>query len=230
MEVPTASGIPLSIPFHPFLKAAQPHLDKITQQELALILLGLVLPFILLHLLFRRVALPHLRHHMRSFTVQWLLLCAVVHSYLELHFVFFRHGPIANGMDLYAAADFRYGRPLEAGTAAMELITSVIVGPLCCLLVFAIVTARPWRHALQLCLCTAQLYGLTWFILHPFFYHLPVASDDPFLFWVVFVGLNAPWGIFPPILLAKSVRAVSRQFAAQPAATVAPHSNGKKAQ
>ena len=207
-----AAHVAASTPLYPFLTAAQPHLDKISRQEFLIIIGGLIVPFLLLFFLLRSVALPHLRSQVSSFTVLWLLLCAVVHCWLELQFVFFRDSIIANGTDLYAAADFRYGRPLEPGTAAMEWITAVVVGPLCVLLAYAIVTAQPWRHALQVAVCTAQMYGLTWFAVHPWFYQLPVASEDPFLFWVVFVGLNAPWGIFPPLLFLHSARAISRQF------------------
>ena len=224
MAVHHAADVAASIPLYPFLAATQPHLDKISRSEVLLIATGLVVPFLLLFVLLHRLALPHLRPQLWTFTTFWLLLCAVIHSFLELHFVYFRDSVYAHGIDLYAAADFRYGRPLEAGTAAMEWITAVIVGPLCVLLVYAIVTDRPWRHALQVIVCTAQVYGLTWFAVHPFFYHLPVASEDPFLFYFFFVGLNAPWGIFPPILLAKSFRAISRQFRAG----AEPHTNGKK--
>ena len=209
-----ASALPVSAPFHPFLAAAHPHLSKIERHELLLILGGLVLPIALLYAALRYVALPHRRSQLHTWTAAWLLLCSVVHSWLELHFVYFRDDYFPHGMDLYAAADFRYGRPLEAGTAAMEWITSVLLGPLCLVLLYAIVRDRPWRHVVQVMLCTAQIYGLTWFVLHKEFYHLPVASDDPFLFWVIFVGLNMPWGIFPPILLYKSWRAISAQFAA----------------
>jgi len=163
---------------------------------------------------------------MFSGTIFWLLLCCVVHSYLELHFVFFRDSWIANGMDLYAAADFRYGRPLEPGTAAMETITGIIVGPLCLLLAYAIVTEKSWRHPLQIVVCTAQMYGLSWFLLHPIFYSLPVASSDPFLFWVIFVGLNAPWGIVPPLLLYNSFKTISQQINRSSIATCTV--NGKK--
>ena len=227
MSAQHAADVAASVPLYPsFLTAAQPHLDKVSRDEALLIIGGLVLPFILLFLLLRSVALPHLRSQMYTFTTFWLLLCAVIHSFLELHFVYFRDSFYSHGIDLYAAADFRYGRPLEAGTAAMEWITAVIVGPLCALLVYAIVTDKPWRHALQITLCTAQVYGLVWFAVHPFFYHLPVASDDPFLFYFFFVGLNAPWGIFPPILLAKSFSAISRQFTSSSAPQA--HTNGKK--
>jgi cholestenol delta-isomerase len=118
---------------------------------------------------------------------------------------------------ILAAADFRYGHPLEAGTAAMEAITAVIVGPLCFLLAYSIVHNTSYRYIVQVILCTCQMYGLIWFILYPEFNVgglASIASFDPFLFWVIFFGLNAPWGIFPPVLLYKAVKAINHNFIA----------------
>ena len=231
MSTPTTADLAASVPFHPFLAAAHPHLSKIEREELYLIVGGLILPILAIYGVLHLIAPPHRRGQLHTWTALWLLLCSTIHSWLELHFVYFRNDYFPNGMDLYAAADFRYGRPLEAGTAAMECITSLVVGPLCVLLLYGLVLERPWRHALQVVLCTSQLYGLAWFVLHKEFYHLPVASDDPFLFWVVFVGLNAPWGIFPPILLYQSWKAISAQFAAAGGSgTMNGKAHGKKLQ
>lgn len=197
---------------------------KIDRFELGLVVGGLIIPFVLLRMFLSRFR--NGKNELNTWTINWLLLCAVVHSYLELSFIFFRNGPIARAMDLYGAADFRYGREVEAGTAAMETITALIDGPLAVLLAYGIIAHRPWRHVVQLILSVCQIYGLVWFLLHPVFYHLEVASSDPFLFWVIFVGLNAPWGIFPPVLVYKSWTAITKQFAINEK----PQTNGKKAQ
>ncbi|CAF1599937.1 unnamed protein product, partial [Didymodactylos carnosus] len=112
-------------------------------------------------------------------------------------------------MDLYAASDNRYGHPLEAGTASMETITALVVGPLCIILAYSIVNGKSYRYPLQIIVCTCQIYGLIWFILQPEFTEgglYSVASKDPFLFWVLFVGFNSPWAAFPPILLFKAFK------------------------
>ena len=58
------------------------------------------------------------------YTPLWLVLSGVIHSYLEMAFTFYRDNSYFSGaMDLYSAADFRYGFPMEEGTAAMETIT-----------------------------------------------------------------------------------------------------------
>lgn len=71
---------------------------------------------------------------------------------------------------------------MESGTHAMEVITAVIDGPLCFLVVFAAAHDLSWRHPLQLILCTMQLYGLVWFTLQPIWSDTGLAghfSSDP---------------------------------------------------
>jgi len=118
-------------------------------------------------------------------------------------------------MDLYSAGDYRYGRPLEAGTASMECITAVITGPLAALTAVAIIRNWSSRHVLQLTLCTCQMYGLVWFTLHPLFALSESLTTDPLLFWGIAFAMNAPWGIFPPILWYKSSKAVEHAFTYQ---------------
>mmetsp|Transcript_12821 Transcript_12821/g.17840 ORF Transcript_12821/g.17840 Transcript_12821/m.17840 type:complete len:211 (-) Transcript_12821:144-776(-) len=152
----------------------------------------------------------------KVFTVTnfWLILSGVIHSWIEMDFVFSRETSfIAKGLDLYAAADFRYSRPLESGTAAMEAITAILEGPLCVLVAFGAVSKASWRHPVQMVLCALQMYGLVWFTIHPLFTNEGYAghfSADPVLFWVVAVGCNAPWGIVPPILFYQSFRHVCK--------------------
>ena len=151
-------------------------------------------------------------------------------------------------------ADFRYGNyngMLESGTHAMEVITALIDGPLCFLVVFAAAHNYSWRHPLQIILCVMQLYGLLWFTLQPIYSETGLEghfSSDPVsilsmtlhcmrssscssflscayryfcssillslqrLFWLIAVGANAPWAIFPTILLVSSFREVMKAF------------------
>lgn len=137
---------------------------------------------------------------LRAFTptVFWLLLCFIIHSWIEYSFVFRREGNVSGfqtGMDLYGAADYRYGfgdkLTLESGTAAMEAITAFVSGPLSLLLAWGIVGQKSWRWTVQIIVCTCQMYGLAWFAAHPFFSVEQISSSDPFLYWVIFVGFNA---------------------------------------
>mmetsp|Transcript_21462 Transcript_21462/g.35922 ORF Transcript_21462/g.35922 Transcript_21462/m.35922 type:complete len:210 (-) Transcript_21462:126-755(-) len=154
-----------------------------------------------------------------TWTNFWLLLSGVIHCWIEFNFVFFRsNSSFKRALDLYAAADYRYGDyggMMESGTTAMELITALIDGPLCFLVAFAAAHDYSYRHPLQIILCVMQLYGLVWFVLQPIYSDTGIDghfSSDPMLFWLVTVGCNAPWGIFPVILLYQSFAACVASF------------------
>lgn len=207
----------------PHLKHAQPILDKIPRHEVVLVLAGLLFAvFSLQTIIFLLGSLSGKKGSFgRAYfspVVFWLILSSVVHMWLEFNYVFAR-GPkdsgMYNAMNLYFAADFRYGEPLETGTASMETITALLVGPLCLLLAYAVVLQKSWRHPLQICVTTCQMYGLLWFIGHAWFDTKPAASDDPFLWWTIFFGLNLPWAIFPPLLWTQSFRVVNAALYAQ---------------
>ncbi|CAK4080899.1 unnamed protein product [Aphanomyces euteiches] len=154
-----------------------------------------------------------------TWTVFWLVLSGFIHSYLELSFTFFRDNQyFGAAMDLYSASDFRYGFPMEEGTAAMEAITALLDGPFCLIAAYAFVTKKPYYHPLVLVVSVMQMYGLTWFTLHPFFSDTPHMSSDPGLFWIILVAFNAPWSIFPTILAFKSFREITSRFVEAPKA------------
>eukprot|EP00127_Corallochytrium_limacisporum_P000239 Clim_evm7s8 gene=Clim_evmTU7s8 len=144
-----------------------------------------------------------------SWTMFWLILSGMVHIVIEGAFVFWRDMPyLSPGMDQYGAGDFRYKNPMEPGTWSMEVITAVLDGPLCLMTVYAAVFGLSWRHITQASVCLMQLYGLMWFCLHAIAPQNkePHMSDDPFLFWVIAVGFNAPWSIVPVILFIDSIK------------------------
>lgn len=95
--------------------------------------------------------------------------------WIEFNMVFFRSNALIKPtLDMYGAADYRYGDYnglMESGTTAMEAITALVDGPLCFLVVLASVQGWGCRHALQMILCTMQIYGLVWFTLQPIFSH-----------------------------------------------------------
>jgi len=193
------------------LAAARPFLDKVEPSEWLYVLGGMGGFLSITFLIFWLVSnSAEERSRMYDGSLIWLVISGSVHIWLELPFVFFRKtSPMANGLDLYAAADFRYGRPLEAGTAAMEAITALLVGPLCFLTAYGALKNRKWRWIVQVIVCTCQLYGLIWFTLHPLFSDTPQVTSDPFLFWVILVGLNGPWAIAPPLLLFNALRSLA---------------------
>merc|ERR1712188_157030 len=113
----------------------------------------------------------------------------------------------------YAFADTRYFFS-DTGTLGIEAITAIIVGPLCFLLAYAILYRASFRHALQIIVCSAHVYGTVLYFVTEFlddFSH--VDKNNVKLFWVYFVCTNCIWLVVPLLFLLQSVGALSSPFA-----------------
>jgi hypothetical protein len=106
----------------------------------------------------------------------------------------------------YARYDGRYfeGDPV----VIFICYTEFVLGPLCFLLVYLIQKNSPYRHRVQLLLCTAQLYGTVLYFVAPVLQGTwsRVMTKDPFELAVFVFGLNALWMIVPVGLLYQSLR------------------------
>lgn len=58
----------------------------------------------------------------------------------------------------YGKADYRW-LVADPGIVSLEILTVVVDGALCLLLIYAILTDKPWRHFVQISLCVCELYG-----------------------------------------------------------------------
>ena len=63
----------------------------------------------------------------------------------------------------YSLADKRWGVS-DPTIVSLEMLTVGLDGPLCLILVYAIVKDKPYRHWVQIVLCTCELYGGTYFV------------------------------------------------------------------
>ena len=87
----------------------------------------------------------------------------------------------------------------------MELITSVVDGPLAFLAVYAFLTRQPYRHITQLMLSLFQLYG-------DVLYFMTEVKDGfihgemwhPLYFWFYFVFMNVLWIVIPLLCIGES--------------------------
>lgn len=144
-----------------FAQAIEPVTADIWVKTLGPLFLCILCAYMYLHM----HKSPENATRIKSWTVFWFILSGMIHSELEFSFIFFRNNSWSSkALDLYSAADFRYGYPMEAGTAAMELITALIDGPLCLLAAYGYVHRRYWYHPVVLVVTTMQLYGLTWYV------------------------------------------------------------------
>lgn len=58
----------------------------------------------------------------------------------------------------YGKADYRW-LVADPTIVSLELLTVVLDGTLCLILIYAILTHQPWRHFIQITLCVCELYG-----------------------------------------------------------------------
>ncbi len=106
----------------------------------------------------------------------------------------------------YARYDGRYAEhdPL----VIFICYTEFILGPLCFFLVWLIQKGSPFRHRVQLVLCTAQFYGTVLYFVAPMLQGTwsRVMSHDPFEVADFVVGLNGLWMLIQGIMIVQSLR------------------------
>eukprot|EP00871_Galdieria_phlegrea_P001234 jgi/Galph1/2110/GphlegSOOS_G807.1 len=149
----------------------------------------------------------------------WYLIDAVTHLTTELAFVYHSLTTTVNQATHwtswlwkeYAKADARWGRFHDC-TVAMEVVTSLLWGPVALICAYGVYMRKQWRHVWQLILCVGELYGgwmtfgpdwLTSFVSrkselnpHKHWIHL----------WVYLIFANMVWVIIPVLLAFESYR------------------------
>jgi hypothetical protein len=107
----------------------------------------------------------------------------------------------------YARYDARY---MEQDPIVIFICyTEFLLGPLCFLLVYLIQKGSPYRHRVQLALCTAQFYGTVLYFFAPMMQGTwsRVMTHDSFELWVFVIALNGLWMIVPGSMIYQSLRA-----------------------
>ncbi|KJZ77029.1 hypothetical protein HIM_03350 [Hirsutella minnesotensis 3608] len=100
----------------------------------------------------------------------------------------------------YALSDSRY-LTSDTFTVCVETITVLVWGPLCLLAFASTVRRHRLRHALQVVVCTAHLYGCALYYATNWVEHLAtgVSYSRPewLYYWLYYVGFNLPWILVP---------------------------------
>jgi hypothetical protein len=100
----------------------------------------------------------------------------------------------------YALSDSRY---LTSSTfvLAAEGLTVVLLAPLSYLMVFLIVTASPYRTAVQIMVCFGHMYSDTLYYatsgLDYYLHGVNHCRPEAYYFWVYYVAMNGVWIIVP---------------------------------
>ena len=150
----------------------------------------------------------------------WYIIDAMTHLTIELAYVVLALTTTAEKSDSfmgwlwreYSRADARWA-VRDPNVISLEMLT-VFIGILCLVQVKGILCRAPWRHPLQMIICTAELYG-GWMTFCPEWVQGSpnLNGQDPILFWIYLVFMNGLWVVIPALLLWDSF--VRLSFAAE---------------
>mmetsp|Transcript_9944 Transcript_9944/g.28244 ORF Transcript_9944/g.28244 Transcript_9944/m.28244 type:complete len:250 (-) Transcript_9944:106-855(-) len=144
----------------------------------------------------------------------WFVIDGLTHLGMEGGYVLLAFGGTANKADSfngflwreYARADRRWA-VRDPTILSLELLTVVVLGPLCLLLAYAIYSRKPWRHALQLVISVCELYG-GWMTFAPEWLDGSpnlCCQDDPVLLYIYLAFMNGLWVLIPAVLAWESI-------------------------
>jgi hypothetical protein len=143
-------------------------------------------------------------------TFVWFCIDAFTHLTIELGYLYLALTTTAKESDSflakiwkeYSRADSRW-EVRDEGIISVEMAT-VFVGLLCLVQLWALASNKPYRHALQIVICVAELYGgwMTfapeWFAASP---NKHLNASDWKLLWIYLVFMNGLWVVVPLVLL-----------------------------
>ncbi|KAK7425011.1 hypothetical protein QQZ08_008407 [Neonectria magnoliae] len=157
------------------------------------------------------------------FAAAWFAMCGFLHVVFEGYYLFYRSQipgmstTFAQLWKEYALSDSRY-LTNDVFTISVETITTMAWGPISLLTVHGIVTNSRSRHAAQLVVCIAHLYGVALYYLTNWvegqMYGVVYSRPEVLYYWVYYVGFNMPWVVVPAVLLWDSWQQIVRAFAA----------------
>jgi len=149
----------------------------------------------------------------------WLIWDIIIHATLEGPFVILSLvGTVKDSTSFTALVWKEYGKAdsrwlvSDPTIVSLEMLTVFVVAPLCVLLVYAICKRRPYRHWVQLVVCTSELYG-GWMTFGPEFLtgSPSLAYTNPLYLYVYLIFFNGLWVVIPVLLMYQSWRDMCQQ-------------------
>ncbi len=158
------------------------------------------------------------------FTVGLLAFFALIAVTLELYFlVFHRELPerassqlFARLFAVYGAADRAYYDQVSPLALALEGINVFVMQPLCALLCYAIVRARPYRWPLQLGIGAYLGVSVVLYFTVGVVSGYATMTEHSGKAFALFYGANAPWLVGYGWLALDAGRVIARAFAGAP--------------
>lgn len=136
-----------------------------------------------------------------------------LHCFFEGFFVL-NHATLAGSQSLfaqlwkeYALSDSRY-LISDPTVLCAEAITVFAWGPLCYITATLILVSSPYRHASQIIISLAHLYGdmlyISTSLVDLYARRVSYSRPEPYYFWFYFLFLNSIW-IFVPIGMLEAI-------------------------
>ncbi|KAG8989695.1 hypothetical protein FRB94_004167 [Tulasnella sp. JGI-2019a] len=187
--------------------------------------LGATVAILVVAVFASRIFLPRTAHATDKFTFIWLAFDALIHFILEGSFlyysmfgrsVFTSQGPLAELWKEYAKADIRWGKSDET-VVALEILTVLGAGPLCCYILYQLSKNDPARHFWLVVLSTAEIYG-GWMTFAPeWLTGSPNLVTSNFMYlWVYLFFFNMLWVVIPIWIMIDSYGHISSALRKSP--------------
>ncbi|ESP04941.1 hypothetical protein LOTGIDRAFT_211745 [Lottia gigantea] len=152
-----------------------------------------------------------------KWALSWLVFDGMTHLTLELAFLYFSlTGTVESSTHFSALLWKEYGKAdkrwliSDPTVVSLEILTVVVDGLLCLVLIYAIVKDRSYRHFVQVVLCVCELYG-GWMTFCPeWLTGSPnLVTDNVLYLWVYLIFFNGIWVVIPLALLCQSYIAMT---------------------
>jgi len=180
--------------------------------------LGIVASFVGISYVLSKRFLPR-ESKLEQWIFVWYCYDALTHFIMEGSFVWMSiTGTVAkNNTHLLSALWKEYGKAdtrwlhSDSCVVSVEAITVGLDGPLCILLMYAMVKKAPYRHFWQIVLCVAELYG-GWITFCPEWLtgNQNLSTGNPIHLWLYLVFFNGVWVVIPALLMWQSYNAITR--------------------
>jgi len=154
----------------------------------------------------------------------WYFVDACTHLIFEHSFILLSlHGPSAwpashfiSSWREYGRADRRWAFVFDDCIVSLELLTVYLVGPLCVVALYALITRQRYYHFVQIVLCVCELYG-GWMTFVPEFLGTQSNLDtsSALYLWVYLVFANAVWVLIPGYLLYDSYNVLDESLSSK---------------
>ncbi|CAL1541373.1 unnamed protein product [Lymnaea stagnalis] len=150
----------------------------------------------------------------------WYIFDSLVHFVLEGAFVIISlFGTVNDSEHILSLLWKEYGKAdkrwlfSDPTVVSLEILTVVLDGLLCCILIWCILTKQYYRHFFQIVLCVCELYG-GWMTFCPEWLtgSKNLDTSSSMYFWVYLTFFNGLWVVIPLVLLYQSFEEMKAAF------------------